>query len=591
MSTRRWITRLSLVSIIVLSLAAGTSPALAGRQTITQTILLPSNGGGVARREWNASGGTVDGANGWVFAIDPSEVGTYFTLNLATTNTGAGAPSIAFYTDMTNGITCSTYDGSPGAAGIVCGVYAIVYTLTGADLTFTYQDGLPVPPPPPFLASKFAFTTPIALQPAPGQTVGNIGEPSISVDAANSNIYVDGPTGIPCGLNTTDECVAFWRSTDGGTTFTQPAPTAFHHPIGGGDTDVTHDGFSNIFVDDLRSLVDTGVFRSTDQGNTWTSTDTGPCSDRPWIAWGGWHAPTGAATIYEAQNSGVCGPGSLLTFYRSIDDGLTFLPVGVVDSDLSQLGYTADTTVEGAVEAHIAVDANNGAIYVAWATQAIQDATNATTRILLVARSTDGGATWHNSLVYAGPLGTSIQNLFPAITVDHGGNVYAAFSTQLPDGSLMGVYLTSSRDGGRTWTPIERVSPSDQTAVFPAIASGDSGRVDLIWIGSSATSTSDPGAQWDIFFAQARNADSGSPKWSVGQISTQVMHIGDICNQGLNCNIFGGNRDLADFISVTVDVDGHANAVWTDDASQSPKAVMFAKQISGPTTGRQPPKS
>jgi len=69
------------------------------------------------------------------------------------------------------------------------------------------------------------------------------------------------------------------------------------------------------------------------------------------------------------------------------------------------------------------------------------------------------------------------------------------------------------------------------------------------------------------------------------------MHIGDICNQGLNCNIFGGNRDLADFISVTVDADGDANAVWTDDASQSPKAIMFAKQIGGPTTGKLPPKS
>jgi hypothetical protein len=29
--------------------------------------------------------------------------------------------------------------------------------------------------------------------------------------------------------------------------------------------------------------------------------------------------------------------------------------------------------------------------------------------------------------------------------------------------------------------------------------------------------------------------------------------------------------------------------VWTDDASQSPKAVMFSKQVGGPTTGKQAP--
>jgi hypothetical protein len=590
MSARTWLARVALVSLVTASFVSGASPAQAAGKTVTGTVLLLSNGGGVARREWNASNGAVNGVNGFVIPLNASEVGSYFTLNPAATNVGAGAPSIAFYTDMANGITCSTFDGDPGAAGVVCGTDAIVYLNTGANFTFVYQDGLLVPPPPAFVASKFAFTAPIALAFAAGQTQGNVGEPSIDVEPLSGNIYVDGPTGVPCGANPGDECVAFWRSTDGGATFTQPSPTAFQHPLGGGDDDVIHDGAGNIFVDDLRSLVDAGVYRSTDQGITWTSTDTGFCNDRPWIAWGGPNAPTGPATIYETNNSGVCTPGALLQFWRSVDDGLTFLPVGIVDADLGQLGYTADATVEGAVEAHLAVDQRSGAIYVAWATQAIQDATNATTRILLVARSTDGGATWANTLVYAGPLGTSIQNLFPVIAVDHGGNVYAAFSTQLA-GGLMGVYLSTSRDQGRTWSAIQRVNPAGQTAVFPAIVSGDLGKVDLTWIGTPATSVSDPSAQWNIFFGQSRNADANGPRWSIGQISTQVMHRGDICNQGLNCNIFGGNRDLADFISVTVDADGNANAVWTDDASQSPKAIMFAKQIGGPRTGKLAPRS
>ena len=587
MSTSRWIALSFSLAIVVASIVSGVTPANASGHTVTATVLLASNGGGVARREWTASNGAVNGVNGYVIALDPSEVGTYFTLNLATTNTGVGAPSIAFYTDMANGITCATFDGAPGAAGVVCGDHAIVYTNAGANLTFTYQSGLPVPPPPAFVASKFSFSAPVVMPFPADVDQGNIGEPSVDVDPSNGNIYITSPTGIPCGSSTA-ECIAFWRSTDGGVSFTQPAPNAFVHPLGGGDSDVIHDGLGHVLAADLRSLIDTGIWRSVDQGSTWTGTDMGPCSDREWIAWGGPNAPTGPLTIYETQNSGACVPGALFQFWRSIDDGQTFIPVGVVGAnDLAALGYTADATVEGGVEARLAVDLVSGALYIAWATQAIEDATNATTRILVVSRSADGGATWTSHLAYAGPLGTSIQNLFPVIAVDHGGNVYAAFSTQL-DGQLMGVFLTKSTDRGISWTAAQRVNPTDQSAVFPAIAAGDNGRVDLVWIGTSGTSVSDPSNQWNIYLGQTRNAGG---RWSAGQISTQVMHRGDICNRGLNCNIFGGNRDLADFISVTVDADGNANAVWTDDASQSPKAIMFSKQIGGPTTGKLPPKS
>ena len=590
MSFRQLLAPVSIAAIVVGSIALATSPAQAAGQTVTATVVLPSNGGGVARREWNASGGVVNGVNGYVITLDPSTVGTYFTLNLAATNAGVGAPSIAFYTDMTNGITCSTFDGNPGAAGVVCGSHAIVYLSAGGNVTFTYQSGLPVPPPPAFIPSKFAFTAPIALPFPAGQDQGNIGEPSIDVEPASGNIYVTSPTGVPCGASNA-ECVVFWRSTDGGATFVQPAPNAFQSPLGGGDSDVIHDGLGHVFAADLRTLVYTGIYRSVDQGNTWTSTDMGPCSDREWIAWGGPNAPTGPLTIYETQNSGACVPGALFQFWRSIDDGQSFIPVSVVGAnDLAQLGYTLDATVQGGVEAKLAVDQVSGALYIAWATQAIEDATGATTRILVVSRSADGGATWQSHLAYAGPLGTSIQNLFPVISVDNGGNVYAAFSTQL-SGQLLGVYLTTSTDRGTTWSTAKRVNPSDQTAVFPAIAAGDRGRVDLIWIGTPGTTASDPTNQWNIYFGQSRNADQGAARWSTGQISTQVMHRGDICNRGLNCNIFGGNRDLADFITVTIDTDGNANAVWTDDASQSPKAIMFSKQIGGPTTGKRPPKS
>jgi hypothetical protein len=529
-----------------------------------------------------------------VFAIDPTSVGTYFNLTPAANNTGTGTPFIAFYTDMINGITCDTAGGNPsGATGAVCGSYAIVYLDPGANWSFHYQSGLPAPAPPPFLASSFTFSTPQALPTAPGYSLGNIGEPSITVDpitaskTSGGTVYVSAPTGVPCGADPTSECVAFWRSTDGGTSFVQPAPGAFQHPIGGGDSDVIHDGAGTVLVADLRTLTSAGVFRSVDQGNHWTSATTAPCNDREWIAWGGWHAATGPSTIYETNNAGACQTG-LLSFYRSLDDGVTFLPTGFVASDLKQFGYVVDTT-QNSIEAKLAVDPNNGAIYVAWATAAIQDGTNASLRLVLIGKSTDGGFTWTNKLIYSGPPGSSVGNLFPVLAVDNGSNVYVAFSTQMP-GQNYGVYLTSSHDGGQNWTAANRVNPASQTAVFPAIAGGDRGKVDLIWLGANGvTSPNDPTAQWNVYFAQSLRAAATTPAWSVGQISTSVMHRGDICNQGLNCNIFGGNRNLLDFISVGEDAHGNANAVWTDDASQTPKAIMYSRQIGGPTLGKKPP--
>ena len=74
-------------------------------------------------------------------------------------------------------------------------------------------------------------------------------------------------------------------------------------------------------------------------------------------------------------------------------------------------------------------------------------------------------------------------------------------------------------------------------------------------------------------------------------IVPEVVHRGDICRQGIGC-LLGGNRNLLDFISVAVDADGNANAVWTDDASRPDlgKVIMYGRQTSGPGVGRSGPQ-
>src|SRR6266853_686990 len=206
MRRRRVVSRAAVALGSLVTVALGVvlyaSPVRAAGQTVDGTVLLASNGGGVARREWNASAGAVNGVNGYVFAVDPTSVGSYFNLTPTAASTGVGTLSIAFYTDMVNGITCDSVTGvSGGAVGAVCGNYAIVYVDPGANVSFHYVSGLPVPTAPPFVSSNFTFSAPIALAPAAGSTTGNIGEPSVDVDPANRNIYVSAPTGVPCSIN------------------------------------------------------------------------------------------------------------------------------------------------------------------------------------------------------------------------------------------------------------------------------------------------------------------------------------------------------------------------------------------------------
>ena len=169
----------------------------------------------------------------------------------------------------------------------------------------------------------------------------------------------------------------------------------------------------------------------------------------------------------------------------------------------------------------------------------------------------------------------------------HGDLVAAWFGGTGEKNPDVGIWV--SRRSGEHWSAPLRVNATSQTAVFPAIVAGNAGKVDVMWLGTDAATPDAPDAQWNVFFAQSKNATAASPNWSIGQVTPQVMHRGDICRNGLNCNIFGGNRDLADFISIAIDSQGMANMVWTDDASQSPKAIMFGKQIGGPGVGKNAP--
>ena len=79
-----------------------------------------------------------------------------------------------------------------------------------------------------------------------------------------------------------------------------------------------------------------------------------------------------------------------------------------------------------------------------------------------------------------------------------------------------------------------------------------------------------------------------TPTFTATKVSEVSNHFGQICTMGLSCTT-GGDRGLADFISVTPGVHGEANVTWSDavnknfNGGESTAVIAFSRQIAGPS--------
>jgi hypothetical protein len=203
-----------------------------------------------------------------------------------------------------------------------------------------------------------------------------------------------------------------------------------------------------------------------------------------------------------------------------------------------------------------------------------------------LARSTDGGVTFALKLVYQGPADKSLAHVFPAIAVDHGGNLHVVFS----DG--VNTYLTASQNQGATWSHVVRVNngASTRTAIQPWVVAGDPGKVDVTWLGSSATDFLSSSAQWQVFAAQSQNDFAAVPTFAQSPV-TGVVHVGPVCVNGLGCP--SGTRTLAEYWAPDAYMDGNALIVYPDDKNSGLPSggarTWFVRQTSGPTIVRTVP--
>ena len=470
------------------------------------------------------------------------------------------------------------------AGSLPNGTYQVLVStgVAAANTTYTASATLVQEPSVPsgrarYTRGAFTFNTPQQLmRPAdPINTGGSTNplllialdqdvEPRVVHDALG-NLYVAAIQGVPGGNDV-------WKSMDSGSSWTylgQPdgaqALAQFGLTgvgVGGGDEDLAIGSSGEVYMDSLW-LGNVTQTSSSDGGNTWFNNPVAgnlPVDDRQWIA------SYGPNIVYETfrQLGDAVTNNSSLWVGKSFDGGKTFPQMSDVTNPV--LG------IQPGFEGPITVDQNTGNVYVAF-----EDSIGQT---IYLAKSTDGGVTWMVKQVYQIASGGVVAAVFPVLAQDGGGGLHIVFS------DTRSVFLTSSADGGATWTPPVRVNSGvmNKTAVEPWVIAGSAGKLDIFWWGTSHTDRMDSTDPWELQIAQTQNAFAAVPTFALQNV-TGVVHINAICTTGLACP--GTSRRFAEYFAPDTYLDGNAYIVYPDDlhseTATGAARTWFVKQSGGRT--------
>jgi type 1 fimbria pilin len=399
----------------------------------------------------------------------------------------------------------------------------------------------------------------------------------------DGNLWESGPWG------TTTQNSFIHRSTDGGLEFHVDSPNGLRPDPGpgGGDTDVVTDDQGNVYFVDLEALVNLGTSVSNDSGNNWRKNPAAvrnTAVDRQWYAVD--NGPTAAAsdnTVFLAFHETQIGtyiyssPGST---------GPTDPVGGLVWQDSSTnapLPLANDATC-----AQLRFDPVYRNLY-----YACNEGNHVRVTIGHVAPGQRTGIEYHNVALPVSPGGGGPGHLFPALAVDQGGNVYAAWI----DTRDNNVYYSSSTDQGQSWTsPVQVNSAPSVTNEFLWAQGGAAGTLALAWYGTDTAGQPDSFPNWATnpqgatsvpwwgYLGVISKATTPSATIAQQRFTEKPMHYGQICNQGIGCSVSQGDRQMADYFGFNVDKSGSMRIVYNDTTNQHNGAGLYEiRQVGGST--------
>ncbi|HLE98038.1 MAG TPA: sialidase family protein, partial [Candidatus Thermoplasmatota archaeon] len=310
-----------------------------------------------------------------------------------------------------------------------------------------------------------------------------------------------------------------------------------------------------VFQDDILPLGCGTISFSDDKGETWTTNPLGcgnpQVNDHQTLVAA---KPRRLATlgyenvIYRCVNN-VAYPACAV----SLNGGVSFLPQRPIVEELGiDPGYSGAlgplcSSLTGHLEA-----APDGTVYLP-----MSDCTVATSPPI-VAITQDDGLTWTVS---------TISEDFPSdehdvgIAVDEAGNVFALWASE---GRLM---LARSTDVGATWTPaIDVTAPGVTGVAFTAIAAGAEGRIAFAYVGTNVTDGYEgkeeaddwEDATWNAYIGVITDALVDDPIVQTSTANDPADPVArGVCGR-TRC------RGMTDFIEIVVDAAGRPWASFVD---------------------------
>ncbi len=172
----------------------------------------------------------------------------------------------------------------------------------------------------------------------------------------------------------------------------------------------------------------------------------------------------------------------------------------------------------------------------------------------MIAVSDDDGLTWSTHKI--APDHTSTRHDVE-LAADSAGNVYAMWVDSDWD-----PYFAVSTDYGRSWSePHAVAAPGIQSAVFPAIAAGDEGKIAMIYYGTpkDIVNEGDDDANWTAFIVTVPDALAAQPILASAALHADADPIAmGPCDDDNRCSGVG------DFIDIVIDMEGRPWAALFD---------------------------